>query len=112
MFFGRYLDSESEMIGKSLGVDMALVRDYRDKFARIKDDFRLQDFPVYGRRLENVQRKMNEWRPHTIRELAIRPYNDPFTFYAFWFATFIGVVSILSLGTSLAQTYAAFKALP
>lgn len=111
LFFGRYDDPESERIGESLLVDVALVHHYRDKFARIKDDFRLQDFPVYGRRLENVQHKMNKWRPHTIRELAIRPYNDPVSFYAFWFATFIGIVSILSLGTSLAQTYAAFKAL-
>lgn len=111
LFFGRYDDPKSERIGESLLVDTALVRDYRDKFARIKYDFRLQDFPVYGRRLENVQHKMNKWRPHTIRELAIRPYNDPVSFYAFWFATFIGIVSILSLGTSLAQTYAAFKAL-
>jgi hypothetical protein len=50
---------------------MALVHEFRDKFSVIKEDFRLQDFPVYARRLGNVQRKMNEWRPQTIRDLAI-----------------------------------------
>ena len=111
LFFGRYEDPESEKIGERLGIDMTLVREFRDNFAVVKEDFRLQDFPVYARRLENVQRKMNEWRPHTIRELAIRPYNDPVTFYAFWFASFIGIISILSLAASIAQTYASFKAL-
>ena len=71
LFFGRKDDLESEKIGKGLGIDMALVHEFRDKFSVIKEDFRLQDFPVYARRLGNVQRKMNEWRPQTIRDLAI-----------------------------------------
>jgi len=110
LFFGRYNDLKSEEIGERIGVDMAVVREYRNKFASIEDDFRLQDFPVYGRRLENVQRKMNEWRPHTLRELAIRPYNDPVAFLCVLVRD-VGIVSILLLGTSLAQMCAAFKAL-
>jgi hypothetical protein len=109
LFFGRKDDRDSEKIGKCLGIDVSVVHEFRDKFSLIKEDFRLQDFPVYAPRLENVQRKMNDWHPHTIRELAIRPYN---TFYAFWIASFIGIVSILSLATSIAQTYAGFKVLP
>jgi hypothetical protein len=107
LFFGR--DKRSEKIGEAMGVHMDLIREFRDECSPVGSALHLQDFPIYATRLYNIQRRMNEWRPQTIRELAVRPYKDPVTFYAFWFATFIGMVSIVGLGATLAQTYAAFR---
>ena len=99
LFFAR--DAQSEKIGSSLGIDMDLVRDFRDRYSPVTSDLHLQNFPIYAPRLQHIQRKMREWRPQTLKELAVRPYEDPLMFYAFWFATFIGVVSILTLGASI-----------
>ena len=90
---------------------MKLVREFRDEFCPVGSELLLQNFPIYSTRLQNIQQRMNEWRPQTIREVAIRPYKDPLTYYAFWFATFIGFVSIASLAATIAQTYAAFQQL-
>ena len=91
-----------------MGLEMDLIREFREECS-IGTALHLQDFPIYAPRLQNIQRRMNEWRPQTIRELAVRPYKDPLNFYAFWFATFIGFISVVSLGATLAQTYAAFR---
>ena len=90
---------------------MHLIREFRDEWSPIRSDLQLQHFPIYGSRLQCIQRKLNEWRPQSIRELGVRPYKDPLTFYAFWFAFFLGVVSILGLGAGIVQAYATVKAL-
>lgn len=92
-------------------MDMDLIREFRDMYSPVRSDLQLQYFPIYARRLQYIQTKMNQWKPQTITEIAIRPYNDPLSFYGFWFAVVIGVVAILGLGATLAQGYAAFKAL-
>lgn len=51
---------------------------------------------------------MNERRPETIGEIAVKPHKDPLT-YGFWLATFIGVTSILGLVATLTQTYPFFQ---
>jgi hypothetical protein len=107
LFFGR--DRRSEKVGEQLGIDMSLIRDFRDNYSPVQSDLQLQDFPIYATRLQCIQKKMNKWRPQTLRELAVRPYRDPLTFYAFWFATIFGVMSILALGAAIAQAYASVK---
>jgi hypothetical protein len=109
LIFAR--DSKSENIGESLGIDMNLIRDFRDQYSPVTSEPQLQNFPIYSIRLQHIQRKMREWRPQNFTELAIRPYEDPLTYYAFWFAAFIGIVSILGLGAAIAQGYAGIKSM-
>lgn len=65
---------------------------------------RLEDFILLRPRLYELQREMNDWRPQRIHDLFRRGYKDPLTWYGFWFAGFVGVVAILSLLVSIAQT--------
>lgn len=69
---------------------------------------RLEDFVLLRPRLAELQTEMNDWRPQTIGDLFKRGYRDPLTWYGFWFATFIGIVGICSLGVAIAQTTGQF----
>jgi hypothetical protein len=111
LFFGR--DERSKLIGEQLGYDRAIIAQVDNFFSRYGrlSERQLQRFNIYGSRLLEVHERMNEWRPQQLRDLWVRPYRDPVAFYAFWFAAFIGVFTVLSVGLSVAQTYATFKAL-
>ena len=89
---------------------MDLVADLNIQIS-IRSDLQLQHFPTYSPRLQHIQRKMNDWRPQTFRQLAERPYKDPMTFYAFWAALALGIVSVMSLTASIVQAYVSIKAL-
>jgi hypothetical protein len=76
------------------------------------EGLRFEDFPIYGTRLQNIQTEIKEWEPDTLyTKLFVPRYHDKITFYAFWLGGVITVVTILSFGATLAQTYVAFKAL-
>jgi hypothetical protein len=109
LLFGR--DKPSKKIGQELGIDMDFVRSFRDVFSPVQAGLRLEHFPLYGSRLCRIQLQMNEWRPQSFSELFIRPYRDPMTFYSTQIAVIVGILSILALGATLAQTFAAFKAM-
>ena len=46
---------------------------------------------------------MIDWRPLRVRHLWYRPYRDPLTYFASWFAVIVGVLTILALLASVAQ---------
>jgi len=82
-----------------------MLQDFRKNISPARYSLQLEHFPVFASRLHYLEQKMNNWRPRTLREIVIRGYKDPLTFYAFWFAVIIGVVDLLGLGTALAGTY-------
>jgi len=99
-----------------LGVEVSLVKEFYKSYTVSESDaikLRFEDFPIYATRLQELQEKMNNWRPRTIRgRFFTRPYQDPLSFYAVWFGSIITVVTILGFGATLAGTYATFKAIP
>ena len=93
LFFCR--DLRSKKIAESLGVDVNLILDFRSIQTSVRPELQLQDFPSYSPRLQHIQRKMNDWRPQTFRQLSERPYKDPITYYAFWAALALGIVTVM-----------------
>lgn len=96
-------------------VDVGVI----DQFVRLNfstdkneiPDFRLEDFPIYGARLQNIKSKMNQWNPKSLWQLYTRPYNNTLSYYGFWFANIIGILSFLSVAFAVPQIVAAFIAL-
>jgi hypothetical protein len=100
-------DHKSEEIArKRFKINVSLIREFRDQYSPVRRQLRLQDFPVYGPQLDQIRRRMSQWRPTGLWDFRFRPYHDPLSFYAFWFGTLLGSIGILSLGLSIAQTYA------
>jgi hypothetical protein len=65
--------------------------------------WQLSDFPIFGRRLKYLHERMTSWRPLRVCDLFHRPYRDPIPYWAFWFGTFIGVVTFCSLAIGIGQ---------
>jgi hypothetical protein len=106
-------DERSEEIGLSLYENdefMTGLRKFRDYHSAQKPYLYLQSYPVYGTRLQIVLHRMNSWRPQNLRQAVIKPYSDPLSYYAFWFAVGIGTVTILSLVATMMQTYVSYQA--
>lgn len=64
-------------------------------------------------RVDNLHDVLKRWKPKTVWEMHYPGYGgvDPVGLYAFYFAAVLGIVTLISLGVTIAQTFAAFKAL-
>jgi hypothetical protein len=109
LFFER--DLVSQKIGAKMGIiDRVVLSEFSKSYTvAAGSSLQFEDFPIYAKRLRTVMDRMDAWRPHTYQELAIRPYNDPLTYHAFWFSGYLAVFTVLSLAISIAQTYSQFK---
>jgi hypothetical protein len=68
----------------------------------------------FKERVDKLQQTLKDWRPETIWQLRYSGYGgvDPVGLYAFYFAAIFGLLTIMGLAATGAQTFAAFKALP
>jgi quinol-cytochrome oxidoreductase complex cytochrome b subunit len=79
------------------------------KFGAATNPPSLDDFVLFGGRLETLQRQMRDWRPRRIRDLFTPGYGDRFTWYTQMFFLAIGVIGLFGLILSVVQTvYAIF----
>jgi hypothetical protein len=53
---------------------------------------------------------MSDWRPTTLREMYRRGYGDRFSWYVSWISVTFAVLGIISIVTSIMQTYWASEA--
>ena len=103
LIFGRF--PASQRIGESLqGVDMDVLRDYRNRWANDSSLSSLADFPIYGSCLRHIHERMLNWRAVTLSDVRYRPYQDPLGYYAFWFAVFFGVLGIIGIAVKLSES--------
>lgn len=108
LFFDR--DHASRKVARKMKINLRVLHEFSRSYTVAEgSSLEYEDFPIYAKRLRNILDRMNDWRPQTYQELAIRPYNDPLTYHAFWFSGYLAIFTIISLATSIAQTYGQFK---
>jgi hypothetical protein len=108
LFFDR--DTASRNLGEKMGIDLLILHEFSKSYTvAAGSTLQFEDFPIYAKRLRTIMDRMDAWRPQTYRELAIRPYNDPLTYHAFWFSGYLAIFTVLSLAISIAQTYSQFQ---
>jgi hypothetical protein len=61
----------------------------------------LRDFEIFGDRMAHILRRMEDWKPHTFRELFVNGYKGRFEWWVAMFGVFVGVISILVLGMGI-----------
>jgi hypothetical protein len=120
IFASRFLPGRTSgaYIAKRLGVEMSLEEahtltieihgPHSQEFGTI-----LSRLVVFAERADKLQTALRNWKPRTIMELRYSGYGgvDPVGLYAFYFAAFFGIITVVGLTLTGAQTYAAFKAL-
>ena len=71
----------------------------------------LADFQHLRPQLAFLKNEMDDWRPHRFADVFIPAYRDRFTWSSTMFAFAIGVLSIISVITSMVQTEIAYQGL-
>src|SRR5438876_10189856 len=78
------------------GIDIDIIRDYRERWSGGISAVHISDFPIYGTRLQSIHQRMTDWRPlRPDHALRFRPYRDSLPFYAFRFALFLGFLAVV-----------------
>lgn len=101
-------NTESKAIAAQFegGIDLAVVKKFD-----ARTEFRFEDFPIYGTRLQNIIRKKTEWQPQNVWQLFKRPYADTITYYGFWFAFVFGCLSVVNLIVAIVAAVPSWLAL-
>ena len=116
--FGMHDARSSRSIGKRVGVDLSdgEVVDFVHLFGTHEEDLQslFNACMPFRERAIKLEKRLREWKPKTIWEMRYAGYGgvDPVGLYAFYFASVLGVLTIIGIGITAAQTFASFKALP
>ena len=71
----------------------------------------LIDFRHYRAQLTSLQKQMENWKPHSAKELMTRGYWDGFTWFSTVFGLVIAALGVIGIVTSIMQTVVAFISL-
>lgn len=108
LLFGR--DEKNAELGRSkVGLPPDFVEHLKASHRKAQNIHALQTFVIYGTRLRTIQDTLEKWRPRSIAQLAVRPYHDPLSYYAFWAVIIFGFIGLLGLATSIIQAVGSFK---
>lgn len=108
LLFAR--NESSLHVATRLGVNMSLLRTCRDHIFPDNVSLQLEDFPFFQHRLRLIQEKMDDWRPQKVKELWMRGYSDPLTYYTFIGGLFFGILGIVGVAASIVQAVGQFVA--
>jgi hypothetical protein len=84
------------------------VRYYREDVVKVENmpaEKILQRFPYYAPRMVHLLERMENWKPHTFREVFIPAYVDRTNWYVSIFAIVFGIMSVLGLALNAYQIY-------
>jgi hypothetical protein len=110
-------------IGKRIGMimsedDLSYARKFleccSDDWGRLINETTIfRTLSPFKDRVDKLHEVLKVWKPKTVWEMGYPGYGgvDPVGLYAFYFATALGVITVLSLAVAIAQTFATFKAL-
>ena len=120
-FFPSFSRSSAH-IAKRIGLPMsdddfryarAFLECCNDDWSRLISEHTLfRTHSPFKDRVDKLQEVLKTWRPRTILQMSYSGYGgvDPVNLYAFYFAAILGMVTLIGLGATIAQTYATFKA--
>ena len=103
LFFGRSALSDKVMQSQFAGIDMEIIRAYRDRWSGGNSSVHISDFPIYASRLEYIHQRMEEWSHLHLFDLWHRPYRNSLGYYALWFGVVFGLLAIVSIALEIAK---------
>ena len=105
----------SSDIGRRIGLDMTetetkeYARTFISTFSEDWGNLLDKSLPFQERKIK-LYKTLKEWKPKTVWEMRYAGYGgvDPVGLYAFYFASLLGIITIIGLGVTAAQTYSGF----
>jgi hypothetical protein len=81
---------------------MKLVHDYQDTWSEDISAVHINDFPIYGTRLQTIHQRMTDWRSLRLwHSFWYRPYRDSLPVYAFRFGILLAGVTFTTLALTI-----------
>ena len=108
---GIGLTLSADEIQKRSDILLGYVDGDWESILNTENAFRLYD--AFKDRVDKYHQILSTWKPKSVWELRYPGYGgvDPVSLYGFYFAAIFGLITLLTLGLTVAQTFSGFKAL-